>query len=61
MPGITEALVDVLHKYLGKKEELQNKVVQDKIGGCGFMEEMNSKAMYKIFYGLFVCTAVRDG
>ena len=25
------------------------------------MEEMNTKAMYKLSYGLFVCTAVRDG
>ena len=24
------------------------------------MEEMNTKAMYKLSYGLFVCTAVRD-
>ena len=25
------------------------------------MAEMNTKAMYKLSYGLFVCTAVRDG
>ncbi len=25
------------------------------------MQEMNIKAMYKLSYGLFVCTAVRDG
>ncbi|SCZ79818.1 hypothetical protein [Pseudobutyrivibrio xylanivorans] len=30
------------------------------VGGV-VMAEMNTKTMYKLSYGLFVCTAVRDG
>ncbi len=56
-------------EYRTKRHKLKNQTEETKTEGAKIstakggnaMSEINTKAMYKLSYGLFVCTAVRDG